>query len=586
MCSMLARGARTAAAQAKSNIAREHGSPRLALPTACLLGFAAVFGQLSPAAAQVTWGSPQPYDNGFKPSVAASGSTAVEVHVATAAPGPLWYRTGQIGRVNIWDGSHPFQNPENGFNPSVAVSGSTAVVMYNTGTDAGPLHYRVGQVTGSTIAWGNPQAHDSGFKPSVAMSGSLVVEVHNATAAAGPLWSRVGRLTGSTIKWGPPQQLDNGFNPAIALSGMTVVEIRNDTAEAGKFWGYVGTIDESQMKIVWSEKSAFPQLATSALFAPSVAVSGSTVIVVYNGPVAGDRRPLFYIVGEITSHRGSTPIRWGNANWIEFGSNPGVAAVVRLKDMIVAVEVHNETNAAGRLLYREGPVDTGLRTLVVKAKPADVTTSREVRNWTAPLCTTPGLSPPNFTDPDRPPGQTIVGFWDTYVDNVGTIQPSCSQEQERIYRGSVLFDLRMFDSIIDAHLGFDIGKRDRQGGTGSGPPCAATKLGMSTGFKVSAEPTGDLYRWDFDNAIPLPSDCHPPTIESEGQPKFLIPVTFQVQAWVKNPKGNQGFILAGPRMVFNKDLPTDNDHNVTVYGDFQLKIRYNQNHNPRVPQSP
>jgi hypothetical protein len=70
MCSMLARGVgrRAAAAQwAKGNIAREHGSPRLALPTACLLGFAALFAQLAPAAAQISWGNPQRYDNGFSP---------------------------------------------------------------------------------------------------------------------------------------------------------------------------------------------------------------------------------------------------------------------------------------------------------------------------------------------------------------------------------------------------------------------------------------------------------------------------------------------------------------------------------------
>jgi hypothetical protein len=188
MCSMLVRGVgrRAAAAQwEKGNIAREHGSPRLALPTACLLGFAALFAQLSSAAAQVGWGNPQVYDQngGFKPSVAASGSIAVEVHGAAAAIAPLWYRTGQIGRVNIWDGSHPFPNPENGFHPSVAVSGSTAVVMYYTG--AAGLHYRIGQVNGSTIAWSNPQPHDPGYNPSVAMSGSGISPAGSHQLAAG-----------------------------------------------------------------------------------------------------------------------------------------------------------------------------------------------------------------------------------------------------------------------------------------------------------------------------------------------------------------------------------------------------------------
>jgi hypothetical protein len=591
MCSMLARGVgrRAAAAQwAKGNIARKHGSPRLALPTACLLGFAALCGQLSPAAAQVNWGSPQVYDRGggFKPSVAGSGSTAVEVHVATVAPGPLWYRTGQIGRVNIWDASHPFPNPENGFNPSVAVSGSTAVVMYNTAAAAGPppLHYRIGQVTGSTIPWGNPQPHDNGYNPSVAMSGSLIVEVHNATAALGPLLSRVGRVKGSTITWGPSLQYEkSGFNPRVALSGTTVVEIHNETPAQGMLWYRTGIIDEGQLRINWSSPSQFPQGANSALVNPSVALSGSTVIAVYSGPDTGGRRPLLYMTGETAPHGATETIRWGNGNWIDSGSYPSVAAVVRGKDaagqeLMIAIEVHNETNAAGPLWYHEGRVDTGQRTFVLKPKLSDVTTSRESHNSIDPLCISgEAYGVPN---PKSAAGQTIVGFWDQYSGPAASV-PSCVQKRETIYRGSVLFDLSKFDSIIEAHLGFDIGTRDRQGGTGSGPPCAATKLGMSTGFKPSAQPTEGLYRWDFNNEVPLPSDCKPPTVEPEGQPKFVIPVTSQVQAWVKNPRGNQGFILAGPRMAYNNDLPTDNDRNITIYGGFQLKILFDPKHNPR-----
>jgi hypothetical protein len=574
MCSMLTRevGLRTTAGEgAKSNIARERGLPRLTLLAACLLGFAAVFGQLSVAAAQVTWNNPKVYDGngGFNPSVAVSGSTVVEVHVATAALGPLWYRLGQVGSSDItWRGSLPVN--VTGFNPSVAVSGSTVVVMYNTGAGAGPLRYLVGRILGSAgIWWSDPQSHDTGFNPSVAMmsdmSESIVVEVHNATDAAGPLWSRVGKVTGSTIAWGPPQHYGSGFNPSVAVSGSTVVEMHNATAAAGQLLHYVAPIIAQSKVINWASSFPFsPQLATSSLIDPSVAVSGSTVIALYSGPDAAGIRPLLYHVGEITSLPDSPPISWGHGDWIGGGSNPSVAIVVpsvSLLDGPTAIAVHNETNAASRLLYQVGSFATEIRTFVVK--PSDVSTAYQGQHRIGPFCTISSIGLPG-PEP-LPSGQTKVGFWDAYYH--------CPEKWERIYRGSVGFDdndLSKFNSIIDARMGFDILNRDRADGTGSGPPCAATKLGMSTGFTQSDQAR---YLWDLDHEVPLPADC-PTTIE----------VTSQVQAWINKSHHNFGFILAGPRMVFNDDLPTDNDRNLTIYGNFQLKILYDRLRNPRAPQ--
>jgi hypothetical protein len=59
-------------------------------------------------------------DDGFAPSVAAWGTTVVEVHQATNAEGPLWYRTGQLGRNGRihWNGSGSVKY-DNGFAPSV-----------------------------------------------------------------------------------------------------------------------------------------------------------------------------------------------------------------------------------------------------------------------------------------------------------------------------------------------------------------------------------------------------------------------------------------------------------------------------------
>ena len=58
-------------------------------------------------------------------------------------------------------------------------------------------------------------------------------------------------------------------------------------------------------------------------------------------------------------------------------------------------------------------------------------------------------------------------------------------------------------------------------------------------------------------------------------------MTSQVQAWVNKSHTHFGFVLAGPRMVFNNDLPTDNDRNITTYGPFQLKILFDPKQNPR-----
>jgi hypothetical protein len=70
-------------------------------------------------------------DDGFAPSVAASGTTVVQVHQATNAEGPLWYRTGQLGRNGRihWNGSSSVKY-EDGFAPSVGTSGAAVVEIH------------------------------------------------------------------------------------------------------------------------------------------------------------------------------------------------------------------------------------------------------------------------------------------------------------------------------------------------------------------------------------------------------------------------------------------------------------------------
>jgi len=83
-------------------------------------------------------------DDGFAPSVAASGTTVVQVHQATSAEGPLWYRTGQLGRNGTfhWNGSGSLQY-DNGFATSAAASGAVVVEVHQG--DPGTIWSKVGQ---------------------------------------------------------------------------------------------------------------------------------------------------------------------------------------------------------------------------------------------------------------------------------------------------------------------------------------------------------------------------------------------------------------------------------------------------------
>jgi hypothetical protein len=92
----------------------------------------------------IQWSGSLRMDDGFAPSVTASGTTVVQVHQAADAEGPLWYRTGQLGRNGTihWNGSGSLQY-DNGFAPSVAASGPVAVEIHQG--DPGTIWSRVGQ---------------------------------------------------------------------------------------------------------------------------------------------------------------------------------------------------------------------------------------------------------------------------------------------------------------------------------------------------------------------------------------------------------------------------------------------------------
>jgi hypothetical protein len=97
----------------------------------------------------------------------------------------------------------PSYRYDSGWNPNVAQYGSTVVEVHNASGAAGPEWYRVGQVqSNNTVAWGPSYNYDSGWNPSVALYGTTVVEVHNGSGAAGKMWYKVGQVqSNNTIAW-------------------------------------------------------------------------------------------------------------------------------------------------------------------------------------------------------------------------------------------------------------------------------------------------------------------------------------------------------------------------------------------------
>src|ERR1700723_2587638 len=176
----------------------------------------------SPAQGQtVSWGPSVQLDDGFAPRIAASGTTVVQVHQATNGSGPLWYRTAQLGPNGTiqWFGTGSVEY-DSGSAPSVAASGTTAVEVHQG--DSGSLWYHSGQIQlDGTVRWRASLQMDDGFAPSVAASGTTVVQVHQATNAEGPLWYRTGRIGhNGTIHWNGSGSVkyDDGFAPSVGTS--------------------------------------------------------------------------------------------------------------------------------------------------------------------------------------------------------------------------------------------------------------------------------------------------------------------------------------------------------------------------------
>jgi hypothetical protein len=290
-----------------------------------LVGTAIAAIVVAPALAQerISWGGSLQYDDGSNPSVAISGTTAVEVHEGTL--GTLWYRTGELepnGTIS-WSGSSRY---DAGSLPSVAVSGVTVVEVHQgfARQGPGPLWYRTGQLQpNGTLQWGGSVQYDNGSLPAVASSGTTVVEVHQGDA--GSLWYHSGQIEpDGSIQWGGSFQYDSGYTPSVAVSGTTVVEAHE--GNPGTLWYRTGQI---QLNGAISWKGS---LQYDSGYFPSVAASGTTVVEVHQANNSFDNGPLWYRPA-LLGPNGT--LKWGYSSQYDDGSLPEV----RVSGTTV-VEVH------------------------------------------------------------------------------------------------------------------------------------------------------------------------------------------------------------------------------------------------------
>jgi hypothetical protein len=118
------------------------------------------------------------------------------------------------------------------------------------------------------------------------------------TSGNNTMWYRVGVINAPSgpIDWKAPDTKfdDHGTLPTVAISddASTVVEVHNGGDNPMNAWYRVGTVNWNTGMIKWGTSTQY-----GAGFAPNVAVSGSTAVVVTAAPGGG----LVYLVGHINS---------------------------------------------------------------------------------------------------------------------------------------------------------------------------------------------------------------------------------------------------------------------------------------------
>jgi hypothetical protein len=167
---------------------------------------------------------------GFNPSIAANGSTVVQVHQALNGSGPLWYRVGTVNRAQTapypvsltWSNSS--LQYDWGANPFVTFLDSTHVLEVHQGVAGGAtlLWYRIGFLEGTYILWQDSVAYGYGSTPSVSsVGGEVILEVHGHAGVDTGLYYQVASASGQSpfplrLNFGPASLYSYGLTPSLA----------------------------------------------------------------------------------------------------------------------------------------------------------------------------------------------------------------------------------------------------------------------------------------------------------------------------------------------------------------------------------
>jgi hypothetical protein len=278
-----------------------------------------------------------------------------------------------------------------GWLPKATADGQNGnvAIIYQTATGDATFNYFDGQMVISDIDylyWDGPYditssgqpGNESGHDASIAMVDCLipsctsypgyasdVIQVHQGGQNGGAeLWYRTGVDSGYSTTWANAQSYDNGFNPTVALdqsggtaTNTTIVEVHQATVDSSLLWYHVGTLTFSDTSVNAKFDGSHSTGFTG--YAPTVSVARGVVVLMAQGP-SGE---MWYSIGSVNTSTGT--IAWGPQTTYDTGYNPSASVQwcstggATFGCDFMVVEVHQEKNGTGSLMYRTGAMYYG-----------------------------------------------------------------------------------------------------------------------------------------------------------------------------------------------------------------------------------
>jgi hypothetical protein len=257
-----------------------------------------------------------------------------------------------------------------GYLPKVTSDGfGTPVTIYQTDTGFATVKYVIGSTAGWTLTWpdgpysivapSTELAHSPAVGMVMGLSNWALVDIHQGGQDSGSaMWYHSATWGTSSCStqacWADGVEYaanDTGYNTAVsvdtcdpAISTAGVVEVHQSASALSTLWYRVGTIKIGSGNLSWG-----PATSTGfSGYAPSVSLLCGQVVLVAQGTGGS----LFLATGSANTSTNS--IGWGAPASYDTGYNPSVT----VQSGGALVEVHQQTNTTGPLLYRTGTVST------------------------------------------------------------------------------------------------------------------------------------------------------------------------------------------------------------------------------------